>query len=998
MRVAGLYTVAQTSGFYENLTVTGGGTGANLFTFASGTNLISDGFRAGQVVTIDSLSNTNEGEATIYTLTTTTASFIETMTTESAAVSLTMTVVVPDKNITDYTEAAFNRLETKGNVIPLNDEVDSKVKLLLHFDGGNNSQTFTDSSLSGHTDYTVIGLAKQTTTAKKFGASSLVCPTDSSYIAYTDSTDWNMGTGRFTVDFWFRKNDATTSGTIFSNDSGDTNNYVALSTSATQFYFVGYNAGTKQWGHYFPFQPISGTWYHVGVIRGWGDNDNALAMTVDGAEIGYTTVSATAEWGNYTSWFYLNSLLGVAGSGVSSDVYIDEFRVSKGIARWTSNFTPRSTSYGSANQNGFLVLTTRPIQAIKPYVSEPNQYSSTLTAKCWSGSSFYTMPVSDGTASSGASLAQTGTVSFSPTTNSAVPLHFDGTYFYSYLFSLDSVDATLSYITVDAPFQPVVDLWDGVDRTCISFQVWRNSDKAYYDFTNDVAYASQASEVYGADLGSLSVNDHIIAMFDDRITAMKTAISGAYANTHTAHPKIDYRTATGWVRMPVVHDTTVSNDTEYNSLGRTGMWWWNDIGRGEEATINLFGKTGYAYSISFNNGLGPDTVIDTVYGVPAQKVVPPVVFPSMYKGRALFCGYKEGFEGNRVDYSVTDAPAAWNGIESSDGGSQSLYFGGGDNMTAGGQLYNRFGSNIYTMWVATTQNSTFVLNGNGPEDFRIYPISTNIGCPAPKTVAFAEMGYQVGSDTAKNIMIWMSAHGPMIFDGAVFYPIRGIDNYFNPQKSEYINTSIIDTSVGWYDANYDEYNLIIPSGSSATAPNKWLVYSLRYLKWYEKVPTSTYPISGWIVKDTNGRQHIYSGTTDGYMLRMEATTLWNSTKIAHMWETGDFFPTKSMWDIANIDRFKIYGIKGTETATLTISHYTDTFASTASAPTSLSGFVMSGGDSNARVIRDTQTVNLTAQAHRFRFSVTMGGQSVSQEGFPKPLGWGARYRTVRKDE
>ena len=121
-----------------------------------------------------------------------------------------------------------------------------------------------------------------------------------------------------------------------------------------------------------------------------------------------------------------------------------------------------------------------------------------------------------------------------------------------------------------------------------------------------------------------------------------------------------------------------------------------------------------------------------------------------------------------------------------------------------------------------------------PEHFRIFPISYNIGCPAPLTLATAELGYEVAEDAQRNVAIWLSYSGPILFDGAVIVPLRGIENYFDPGEEECIEFDYIDRASGAYDQTNKEYNLLIPSGENQTYNNVWLVYDLVRKKWFEK--------------------------------------------------------------------------------------------------------------------------------------------------------------------
>src|SRR5690554_3988242 len=104
----------------------------------------------------------------------------------------------------DTDEKLIRPTETGGN--------DSFVKLLIHADGSDGSTTFTDDSATGHT-VTTSGSAQVDTAQSKFGgASALFAAGGSDYLAVADHPEFDIGTGDFTVDLWFRIN-AFTPGT-----------------------------------------------------------------------------------------------------------------------------------------------------------------------------------------------------------------------------------------------------------------------------------------------------------------------------------------------------------------------------------------------------------------------------------------------------------------------------------------------------------------------------------------------------------------------------------------------------------------------------------------------------------------------------------------------------------------------------------------------------------------------------------------------------------------
>lgn len=78
-------------------------------------------------------------------------------------------------------------------------------------------------------------------------------------------------------------------------------------------------------------------WHHFAYVRkgnvwtGYIDGQQDFTKTVAGTLINKSEDKRIGLWGNST--------YGYRG-------YIDEFRVTKGIARWTENFTPPTVPYG----------------------------------------------------------------------------------------------------------------------------------------------------------------------------------------------------------------------------------------------------------------------------------------------------------------------------------------------------------------------------------------------------------------------------------------------------------------------------------------------------------------------------------------------------------------------------------------------------------------------------------------------------------------------------
>ncbi len=175
---------------------------------------------------------------------------------------------------------------------------DANTKLLLHMDG--TGSTFTDDSDTPHTP-TAQGGATQTSTPANTNLSDGVNVASfdgtDDYLSIPDSSDWDFGTGDFTIDFWVRLNtftpvlqrlisqtDTCTSYSIvsFSNSNGAT--YQAHNGTTT---FELNEGGVSGWS--------INTWYHIAIVR----NGDVFKLYKDGVEADSLTSSYTQN--NMTS-------------------------------------------------------------------------------------------------------------------------------------------------------------------------------------------------------------------------------------------------------------------------------------------------------------------------------------------------------------------------------------------------------------------------------------------------------------------------------------------------------------------------------------------------------------------------------------------------------------------------------------------------------------------------------------------------------------------------
>lgn len=206
----------------------------------------------------------------------------------------------------------------------------ASVVLLLHGNGADQSTTFTDSSAGART-ISQFGNSELDTAEYKYGAASIKFDGAGDYISAPSSTDWDFGTGDFTVEFWIRWNAfPAQSGTIIGNYPGTWALQYRPDTSNKIIWYNGSSLFSAS------LTLSTGTWYHFAICR----SGTSLRIFVDGVQSGSTATDST----NYNS---TNSLtIGELRSfGQNINGWLDDIRITKGVARYTSTFTPPTAAF-----------------------------------------------------------------------------------------------------------------------------------------------------------------------------------------------------------------------------------------------------------------------------------------------------------------------------------------------------------------------------------------------------------------------------------------------------------------------------------------------------------------------------------------------------------------------------------------------------------------------------------------------------------------------------
>ena len=670
--------------------------------------------------------------------------------------------------------------------------------------------------------------------------------------------------------------------------------------------------------------------------------------------------------------------------------------------------------------DNLVIMTTRPIQGINFTIGSST--AGSVAVQYWNGATWAAVTnVTDGTSG----FDESGEITFDHTHDVVKLKHYEELYLYAYLVTLTGAGATANIynVTVDTAFQDIVNVWDGVYRQPVQVQNKISAAAAYSDYTAQANVASEEDNPVGIKITGLTSTGELLLIFTEQQAGIRMQMLGSLVNTAASTITMSYWTGSAYANVTAGGDPFVDGTSGFT---QTGLMNW--IPQSDEKPRTLFDTFGYVYKITVDVTVtaADEAYVDIATGIPAQKDMKAYDFTSQFGTRVMLCSPSVLNEGNRIDFSVANAPDVYNGDDSSDGGNMSLYFGGNQNITAATGLYNRFGSNILSMFLVLKDAQTYLMVGDNPEEFTIYNVSQTIGCPAPLTLATGEinMSKNPTDGITRNIAVWLSASGPVMFDGASISSIRGMENFFDPNNTEYVEWSTIDRARGWIDNVYKEYNLLIPSSSGQTENNKWLVYDLLRRKWYEKKPgTAAYPQAAWEVIDTTGERFNYAGIDTGFMLYLEDGPSWAGGGIAQRVKTGDFFPSSNIWDETLIRKFKLLTHKFedvTESNTLNIFYYKNTSESIDSGVTfissddSVTGVDIDWTDTDdvmwsetsvtsidinedigtRRILNIVIDENRKAWAHAYEFVITT---SDVPRGF-RPIAWGLRYRVERKDD
>jgi hypothetical protein len=187
---------------------------------------------------------------------------------------------------------------------------------------------------TGKNNLETVGNAQIDTTTKKYGTGSMEFDGTGDWLKVPNSVDIQLGTGDFTIEFWVY---------LATGDTGSNRGLVAKGGASTGW-LVSLNT-TQKVVFTFTSSTITSTgaittnaWNHIAVVRE-GTGSNQTKIYIGGTNDGTGTVSTNF---NQTEVMYIGAN---RAAGDPMKGFIDDLRITKGVARYTATFTPPTAAF-----------------------------------------------------------------------------------------------------------------------------------------------------------------------------------------------------------------------------------------------------------------------------------------------------------------------------------------------------------------------------------------------------------------------------------------------------------------------------------------------------------------------------------------------------------------------------------------------------------------------------------------------------------------------------
>jgi hypothetical protein len=188
---------------------------------------------------------------------------------------------------------------------------------------------------TGKNNLETVADAQIDTSVKKYGTGSMEFDGTGDWLIMKDTPEMVFGTGDFTIEFWVNTNQTVNEFAVV--DFRTVNGFfpfIAHDSTRGVFYYL--NSGYRIESNTVL---TIGIWYHIAVAR----SGSSTKLFIDGTQAGstYTNSNSLSVGANRPA-------IGINGESLGTlplNGYIDDLRITKGVARYTSAFTPPTAAF-----------------------------------------------------------------------------------------------------------------------------------------------------------------------------------------------------------------------------------------------------------------------------------------------------------------------------------------------------------------------------------------------------------------------------------------------------------------------------------------------------------------------------------------------------------------------------------------------------------------------------------------------------------------------------
>jgi hypothetical protein len=187
-----------------------------------------------------------------------------------------------------------------------------------------------------------VGNTQVSTAIKKYGSGSMAFDGTGDWLLVPHSPDINLSTGDFTIECWINLSNTSAARSIVSKGTSSTTGFELYINASPTLLIFAFGGSITYSSNY---NLNLGQWYHIAVVRA-GTGIGNIKMFIDGFLIFESATAITTDLST-TANMYVGA--GRTG-GQPMNGYIDDLRITRGVARYTSPFIPPATALPRASQ------------------------------------------------------------------------------------------------------------------------------------------------------------------------------------------------------------------------------------------------------------------------------------------------------------------------------------------------------------------------------------------------------------------------------------------------------------------------------------------------------------------------------------------------------------------------------------------------------------------------------------------------------------------------